>query len=76
MYWIEYVIRHKGAPHLLTAAINLTWYQYYLLDVFAAIFGGIVLLLVIVYLILRTLFRRLYGGKTETKSIKTSKKKN
>lgn len=32
-YWTRYVIRHKGAPHLKSHALNLTWYQYYLLDV-------------------------------------------
>uniref|UniRef100_A0A1Y1NF76 UDP-glucuronosyltransferase n=1 Tax=Photinus pyralis TaxID=7054 RepID=A0A1Y1NF76_PHOPY len=33
VFWVEYVIRHNGAPHLRTAALNLHWYQYLLLDV-------------------------------------------
>uniref|UniRef100_A0A1Y1KDC8 UDP-glucuronosyltransferase n=2 Tax=Photinus pyralis TaxID=7054 RepID=A0A1Y1KDC8_PHOPY len=33
-FWIEYVIRHKGAPHLRSAALSLSWIQYLLLDVF------------------------------------------
>ncbi|KAK6621421.1 hypothetical protein RUM44_001228 [Polyplax serrata] len=33
IYWIEYVIRHKGAPHLQSKVQELTWYQVYLLDV-------------------------------------------
>jgi len=37
VYWTEYVIRHKGAPHLKSHAFNLTWYQYFLLDVIAAV---------------------------------------
>lgn len=36
-YWTKYVIRHKGAPHLKSQALNLTWYQYLLLDVIAVI---------------------------------------
>ncbi|XP_045474740.1 UDP-glycosyltransferase UGT5-like isoform X3 [Harmonia axyridis] len=32
-YWVEYVIRHKGAPHLRVAALDLAWYQYLLIDV-------------------------------------------
>ncbi|KAK5645028.1 hypothetical protein RI129_006328 [Pyrocoelia pectoralis] len=32
-FWVDYVIRHKGAPHLRTAASSLSWYQYLLLDV-------------------------------------------
>ncbi|VVC43587.1 Hypothetical protein CINCED_3A013384 [Cinara cedri] len=37
VYWVEYVIRHKGAPHLKSQAFNLTWYEYFLLDVIAAV---------------------------------------
>jgi len=33
VYWMEYVIRHKGAPHLRSNSLNLSWYQYFLLDV-------------------------------------------
>ncbi|XP_065219659.1 uncharacterized protein LOC135845124 [Planococcus citri] len=35
IYWIEYVIRHEGAHHLRTAAVDLPFYQYLLLDVIA-----------------------------------------
>ncbi|XP_069675715.1 UDP-glucosyltransferase 2-like [Periplaneta americana] len=37
IYWTEYVIRHRGAPHLRSAALDLTWYQYLLLDVILSI---------------------------------------
>jgi hypothetical protein len=37
IYWVEYVIRHKGAPHLRVAGLDLPWYQYHLLDVIAFI---------------------------------------
>ncbi|VVC36156.1 UDP-glucuronosyl/UDP-glucosyltransferase [Cinara cedri] len=37
VFWIEYVIRHKGAPSLRTAANDLHWFQYYLLDVIVVI---------------------------------------
>ncbi|XP_044755160.1 UDP-glycosyltransferase UGT5-like [Coccinella septempunctata] len=32
-YWVEYVVRHKGAPHLRSAALDLEWYEYLLIDV-------------------------------------------
>jgi len=35
IWWIEYIIRHKGAPHLRSAAQDLSWYQLYLFDVYA-----------------------------------------
>ncbi|XP_068831878.1 UDP-glucuronosyltransferase 2B17-like isoform X8 [Capricornis sumatraensis] len=33
VFWIEFVMRHKGAKHLRPAAHNFTWYQYHSLDV-------------------------------------------
>ena len=32
-FWVDYVIRHQGAPHLKSTAHKLTWFQYYCLDV-------------------------------------------
>lgn len=37
IYWIEYVLKHKGATHLRLAGLDLHWFQYYLLDVYLAI---------------------------------------
>ncbi|XP_037543892.1 UDP-glucuronosyltransferase 1A5 [Nematolebias whitei] len=33
IFWVEYVIRHKGARHLRTEAYKMPWYSYYCLDV-------------------------------------------
>ena len=33
VFWIEFVMRHKGTKHLRPAAHDLTWYQYHSLDV-------------------------------------------
>nr|AVT42216.1 UDP-glucuronosyltransferase 321G1 [Lissorhoptrus oryzophilus] len=34
VYWIEYVIRHKGASHLRYKSVDIPFYQYYMLDVY------------------------------------------
>lgn len=34
MFWIEYVCRFKGAKHLKSQAVYMTWFSYLLLDVF------------------------------------------
>nr|CAD7426444.1 unnamed protein product [Timema monikensis] len=41
VYWTEYVLRHGGAPHLRSVAVDMPLYQYLLLDV------GLVLLLLL-----------------------------
>ncbi|XP_066278641.1 UDP-glucuronosyltransferase 2C1-like [Branchiostoma lanceolatum] len=33
VWWIEHVIKHGRLPHLRARAVELPWYQYYLLDV-------------------------------------------
>ncbi|XP_045921534.1 UDP glucuronosyltransferase 5 family, polypeptide G1 [Micropterus dolomieu] len=33
IFWIEYVIRNKGAAHLQSAGFRLPWYSYFCLDV-------------------------------------------
>ncbi|XP_065770079.1 UDP-glucuronosyltransferase 2B18-like isoform X5 [Muntiacus reevesi] len=33
IFWIEFVMRHRGAKHLRPAAHDLTWFQYHSLDV-------------------------------------------
>lgn len=35
IFWVEYVIRHKGAKHMQSPAAYLPWYQYHSVDVIA-----------------------------------------
>ncbi|XP_034834101.1 UDP-glucosyltransferase 2-like [Maniola hyperantus] len=55
VYWIEYVLRHKGALHLRSPALDLSYTQYLLLDVIAL---SIIITLMIIF-ILHILFRYL-----------------
>lgn len=70
IYWTEYIIRHKGAPHLKTHAHNLAWYQYFLLDVIAVIFIIILIGFYIVRKGLRAIggffFKSLYNLKVKS----------
>jgi glucuronosyltransferase len=59
VYWTEYVIRHKGAPHLRSAVLDLAWYQYFLLDVIAVLAIVAVCVLVAMYCMSRAVIRRL-----------------
>ncbi|XP_023027173.2 UDP-glycosyltransferase UGT5 [Leptinotarsa decemlineata] len=48
VYWVEYVIRHKGARHLRVTYTDLSWYQYYMLDIFTVTFGLIFIAILII----------------------------
>ncbi|KFO23824.1 UDP-glucuronosyltransferase 2B17 [Fukomys damarensis] len=47
-FWIEFVMRHKGAKHLRPLAQNLTWYQYHSLDVIGFLLAGVVTITLLV----------------------------
>ncbi|XP_020804430.1 UDP-glucuronosyltransferase 2B15-like [Drosophila serrata] len=53
MYWINYVIEHQGAPHMVSAGVHLPWYQFYLLDIVALGLGCILLPILLLLLICR-----------------------
>ncbi|CAG0917579.1 unnamed protein product [Notodromas monacha] len=68
VYWMEYVVRHNGAEHLQSTAKNLYWFQYYLIDVWAA--------LLVAFLISMWVSKKtatfIFGS--ESKSVASSKK--
>ncbi|XP_041981113.1 UDP-glycosyltransferase UGT5-like [Aricia agestis] len=49
IYWIEYVARHNGSPHLIATSMKLPWYQNAGLDVLAFIALVIYILLYVFY---------------------------
>ncbi|XP_049832173.1 UDP-glucosyltransferase 2-like isoform X1 [Schistocerca gregaria] len=73
VYWVEYVIRHRGAPHLRSAALDLAWYQYLLLDVAALVLATVLLALASVYAGLRWILGPLLvGNRAQRKKIKSN----
>ncbi|XP_055379870.1 UDP-glycosyltransferase UGT5-like [Condylostylus longicornis] len=78
MYWIEYVIKYKGAPQLRSAGADMPWYQFYLLDVI----GFFIIIIFSTLFSIVLLCKKLYSKKSNEKSKKEkitsskSKKKN
>ena len=75
VYWTEYVIRHKGAPHLRSAVLDLAWYQYFLLDVIVVLALTVGSVVVVSLLLLRALWRKLFGGTQCVQKTNKSPKK-
>jgi len=67
VYWTEYVIRHKGAPHLRFAAVGMPWYQYYLIDVLVVVFLCITTIFVLLYCLIFKVILRLLNRKSKEK---------
>ncbi|KAL4713974.1 hypothetical protein ACJJTC_005605 [Scirpophaga incertulas] len=49
IYWIEYVIRNKGAVYMKNPALDMSWIEYFMID----ICGLVLLIVVMLYYLLR-----------------------
>lgn len=65
VYWTEYVLRHKGALHLRSGARDLNFFQYYVLDVTAAILALVALVLYLVVKSCKLMCKCAFGKKTK-----------
>ncbi|XP_024118019.1 UDP-glucuronosyltransferase 1-2 [Oryzias melastigma] len=66
IFWIEYVIQHKGARHLISEAYTMPWYSYHSLDVLLLLLAVLMVLLYFIYAVFRCLCCR-RKRKTKTK---------
>ncbi|XP_050522153.1 UDP-glucosyltransferase 2-like [Daktulosphaira vitifoliae] len=57
IYWTEYIIKHKGARHLQTAAIDMPWWKYFLIDTISFIVLFVCLVLYLIYVVLKSMYR-------------------
>lgn len=58
VFWIEYVLRNGGAPHLKSVAHDLSWYQYYSLDVIFFLVVIVAVLIKVIRVAVQTIFCR------------------
>ena len=72
VYWIEYVIRHRGAPHLRAASRKLSLFQRYLFDMTLVV---VIVGFLAIYAVL-LLLRRFSVKVEKPKKVRASKKKN
>lgn len=70
MFWIEYVMRSKGAKHLKSNAVNMSLISYLLLDILIIPFAAIV----VVYILMKLLFRSNKPSVNQSSKTKNKKK--
>ncbi|XP_061077352.1 UDP-glucuronosyltransferase 2B1-like [Conger conger] len=55
MFWIEFVMRHKGAAHLRTESYRMPWYAYHSVDVIMLLLAAVFVILLTAVAIIRFL---------------------
>ncbi|KAH8255360.1 hypothetical protein KR038_001620 [Drosophila bunnanda] len=46
-FWLEYIIRHNGARNLYSPSRQFNWIEYLFIDVYVTIYGGLILVIII-----------------------------
>ncbi|XP_054579219.1 UDP-glucuronosyltransferase 1A1-like isoform X3 [Eptesicus fuscus] len=73
VFWVEFVMRHKGAAHLRPAAHLLTWYQYHSLDVIGFLLAIVLGVAFVVYKCCAFGCHKCFGKKKRVKKSNKSK---
>ncbi|XP_036450678.1 UDP-glucuronosyltransferase 1A5-like [Colossoma macropomum] len=63
VFWIEYVMRNKGAPHLRTKAYRMPWYSYHSVDVILFLLSIAAVLTFTTVVFIRCVCRRACGKR-------------
>ncbi|XP_064193576.1 2-hydroxyacylsphingosine 1-beta-galactosyltransferase [Anguilla rostrata] len=58
VYWIGYILRHRGADHLRSSVYSIPTYQYFLLDIVAVVTAALLVLAYAVYRIAKLVTAR------------------
>ncbi|XP_046736277.1 UDP-glucosyltransferase 2-like [Diprion similis] len=73
IFWIEHVVRH-GGTNLRSAAMDLTWWQIELIDVYGFILSSITLALYLIVVIVKKMKNLFYLGDVKRKVTSQDKK--
>ncbi|XP_056286023.1 UDP-glucuronosyltransferase 1-2-like [Pseudoliparis swirei] len=67
LYWIEFVMRHKGASHLRTESYRMPWYAFHSVDVACCLVAVLLMMTAVVVASIRFLCLRLCGRRKTKK---------
>ncbi|EDW64151.1 UDP-glucosyltransferase 2 [Drosophila virilis] len=70
LYWTDYVLRYKGAPHLQSPSVHMGIVAYHNLDVYAVLTAALSLVLFLTWRALKFTCRKLCGKSKTSKKVK------
>ncbi|XP_074526939.1 UDP-glucuronosyltransferase 2B33-like [Halichoeres trimaculatus] len=64
MFWIEFVMRHKGADHLKTKSYKMSWIQYHSIDVIALLLFLVMMMMALICIFtVKFLLSKVFGRR-------------
>lgn len=71
VHWVKHVAKNKGAPHLRSAAVDLPFYVYYNLDLYAVLVAIVLFILFVVKKFLQIILGLAGGDNNKVKKNKS-----
>ncbi|XP_073687549.1 UDP glucuronosyltransferase 5 family, polypeptide A1 isoform X1 [Garra rufa] len=65
IFWIEYVMKNRGAPHLRTESYRMSWIEYHSIDVILTLIATVFIFAFLFVYAIRYLFRVLFKKKVK-----------
>ncbi|XP_052335935.1 UDP-glucuronosyltransferase 2B15-like [Oncorhynchus keta] len=60
MFWIEFVMRNKGAAHLRTESYKMSWFTYHSMDVIATLLAIVLFIILVITFAVRFLWCKVF----------------
>lgn len=67
VWWVEYILRNPDASHLRTPTIELGFLRSNSLDMYALLYTGFILVIIALFFLIRTLWKKCYGSDKKMK---------
>lgn len=68
VFWVEYVLRHRGAKHMQANSVHLNWFQLNSLDVIGFLFFVVIIFLTLTVYCVKLFLRKMFIRKIKKKS--------
>ncbi|XP_062406039.1 UDP-glucuronosyltransferase 2B14-like [Sardina pilchardus] len=66
IFWIEFIMRNGGAPHLRTQSFRMSWIAYHSIDVILTLIMALLLLLLIMFLAIKKCCSVIFNKKVKS----------
>ncbi|CAH1641747.1 unnamed protein product [Spodoptera littoralis] len=73
VWWTEHVLRHGGARYLRGPAANMSWAEYLELELVFTLLLGVLAIISVLFLILRSLYKIVFGSTVTSKPKKAKR---
>lgn len=66
-FWVEYVLRHKGAPHIKSVVTQMSVIEFYNIDAYVILISFVILSILIPVMVTKKILSKICGSTRKVK---------